>query len=186
MLKKSILMILLFLPVTCWAFIKPVRILAPEWNGLSCVTANICVEDKARFTKANELYVDALNYVNSKIDQIDRSPRVLFCKTEKCFRSFGFKSPAKAKAIGVFAIIVGPKGWKDYIIRHEIIHHLQTERLGTISQMAVDEWFTEGMAYSMSEDPRELNEKWSRDRKQFELWYASIERSELWEKAKKL
>ena len=37
MLKKLIFTVLVALPIASWAFVKPVRVLAPELEGLTCV-----------------------------------------------------------------------------------------------------------------------------------------------------
>jgi hypothetical protein len=37
MLKKVIFAVLVALPIAAWAFVKPVRVLAPELEGLTCV-----------------------------------------------------------------------------------------------------------------------------------------------------
>jgi hypothetical protein len=49
------------------------------------------------------------------------------------------------------------------------------------------EWFIEGMAYSLSEDPRtELAEPFEQYRSQFEAWFRSVGKEQLWEQARKL
>ena len=49
------------------------------------------------------------------------------------------------------------------------------------------EWFIEGMAYSLSEDPRaKLPEPFERYRSQFEAWLRSVGREHLWEQARQL
>jgi len=186
MLKRIALIGLLIVPVGAWAFYKPVRVLAPEMNGVSCINDEICVEDIAKFEKASALYKKALIFVNSSVGEIANNPRTVFCSSESCFESFGFHSPAKAKTIGVYGIVVGPHGWNEFFMRHEMIHHLQTERLGVLVQWQSPKWFKEGMAYSLSEEPRKLKEPWASYRVKFENWHRGTEKKSFWDKAKNL
>ena len=48
-------------------------------------------------------------------------------------------------------------------------------------------WFTEGMTYSFSEDPRpDLAETFQRHRAEFEEWYRAVGEQRLWVEARKL
>ena len=154
------LMVLLLIPGTSWAFYKPVRVLAPELNGVTCVTDAICVEDVSRYEEASALYDAALGFVAATVGEIEEPPRVIFCSTPDCFESFGFDRAA-GRTVGVSGIVIGPRGWKSHYMRHEMIHHLQAERLGVFQQWRSPDWFKEGMAYAMSHDPRPvLSEPW--------------------------
>lgn len=186
MLKRIVLIGLLLAPVGAWAIYKPVRILLPELNGVSCISVEICLENIEKTSEANALYRNALAFVNNSIGTIANNPRTIFCSSNKCFESFGFHSPAKAKTIGLFGIVVGPLGWNKFYIRHEMIHHLQSEQLGFLAQWQSPKWFKEGMAYSLSEDRRKRSEPWSSYRTEFENWYRDTEKELLWDEAKNL
>ena len=68
-----------------------------------------------------------------------------------------------------------------------MIHHIQNEKLGSIKFVLMPAWFTEGIAYSFSQDPREvLAEPWETYRHSFNEWYTAIDPEELWEEAEKL
>jgi hypothetical protein len=54
MLKKAIFAVALALPLAAWAFVKPVRVLAPELEGLEC-EGSVCVDDPARRAEAEQL-----------------------------------------------------------------------------------------------------------------------------------
>ncbi|MEN0088718.1 MAG: hypothetical protein AAF737_09830 [Pseudomonadota bacterium] len=75
--------------------------------------------------------------------------------------------------VGTHGIVIKPKGWASHFVRHELIHHLQNERLGIVrGAFLTPVWFREGMAYSMSLDPRRpipapIIEAW---RARFESW----------------
>ncbi len=183
----SIAMSLLVMPFITWSMFKPVRILAPELViGVTCLEDIICTDDVSRVTEVENLYKDARSFVESSIAKFSVSPRVVFCTSMNCYNRFGF-SRASAKSIGGLGIVVGPNGFRDYYIRHEMIHYLQVENLGLYRQWRSPEWFKEGMAYSLSKDPRvALSEPFQQYRDLFDNWYQSIEKSRLWENAKEL
>ncbi|MDD9990273.1 MAG: hypothetical protein OXP75_00580 [Rhodospirillales bacterium] len=182
-------MVLLLIPGASWAFYKPVRVLVPELNGATCVSDAICMEDVPRYQEASALYGAALEFVNATVGEIEVPPRAVFCSTQDCFESFGFDR-AVAHTVGVSGmsgIVVGPRGWKGHFMRHEIIHHLQAERLGVFEQWCSPEWFKEGMAYALSQDPRPvLSEPWQGYRSRFGEWFQSVGRKHLWVEAAKL
>ena len=183
---RLVLVCLVASPLAAWAFCKPVRVLAPELAGVSCMSEFICTEDVARHAEATVLYDEAYEFVLSSVGTIERRPRVIFCSSQACFRSFGFDRAA-AHTVGVSGIVLGPRAWKDYFLRHEMIHHLQAERLGVIRQWLMPEWFTEGMAYVFSQDPRSaIAEPWQGYRSEFERWYQSVGKENLWVEARGL
>ena len=186
MLKRLLLVAVLCTPVSAWAFIKPIRVLAPEWNGLSCVNATICTDDMSRNEEAAKLYGEALHFVDSSVDLIEHKPRVIFCSSDACSRSFGL-GKRSAITIGKLGIVIGPRAWKPYYVRHEMIHYIQYERLGMFKMWREPKWFIEGMAYSLSEDPRrELSEPFEQYRSQFNQWYRRVGKEHLWKDARKL
>lgn len=68
-----------------------------------------------------------------------------------------------------------------------MIHHIQAERLGAYKQWRSPDWFKEGMAYSLSQDPRrDLAEQFKQYRARFEAWYQSMGKERLWEEAKNI
>jgi hypothetical protein len=187
MLKRLLLIFLLLSPAAAWALYKPMRVLAPQFvSGVTCVTENICMEETARYWEAERLYKDALAFVESSVASVKNKPRIVFCSTESCFQAFGFKK-SSAHTVGVSGIVISPRGWTQYYLRHEMIHHIQSERLGIYKQWRSPDWFKEGMAYSLSKDTRQnLSEPWQRYRAKFEEWYQAVGKERLWEEAKKL
>ena len=186
MLIRLLLISVLCVPVAAWAFFKPVRIVAPELAGLSCINGTICTDDTSRYQEAAGLYDKALQFVDSSVGVIETPPRVIFCSSDSCFQSFGL-GKRSAATIGTSGIVISPRAWKPYYVRHEMIHHLQNERLGMLKAWREPKWFTEGMAYSLSEDPRpKLSEPLERYRSQFEQWYKHVGKRRLWAEADKL
>ena len=133
MLKHFLLICLLCIPVAIWMLYKPMRVIVPELNGVSCPNEDICTDNVLRYEEAIALYEEAYEFLNSSVGIIEKKPCVIFCASQACFQSFGF-SKAAASTVGTSGIVIGPRGWKNYYIRHEMIHHLQAERLGVLKQ----------------------------------------------------
>ena len=173
-----------------WALYKPIRILAPELNGLVCLSDRICIDDPSRYEGAKALYDEAVAFVGQSVGSIERHPRVVFCTTETCYLSFGLEKPAAHTT--PFGIIVSPRGWLPHYVRHELIHHVQQEqlgywKLGPVRQWRSPEWFIEGMAYALSDDPRAvLMEPNQSFRSRFQAWYREVGADELWEAGRAL
>ena len=183
MLKRLLLICLLCTPVAAWAFFKPVRVIAPVLTGLSCVSDTLCTDDVSHYQEAAELYDEALHFVDTSIGTIENKPRIIFCNSDACVQSFGL-GKRSAATIGTFGIVISPRAWKPYYVRHEMIHHLQNEKLGMFKVWNDPEWFIEGMAYSLSEDPRSrLSEPFEQYRAQFAHWYKQVGRDRLWREA---
>ena len=172
-------------PVAAFSTVKPLRILAPAFFAqLSCVDGNICTDDPARLAEARRLYQNSQQLVASRIGGFRHDAKALFCSSPQCAETFGLGRRA-GLAFGYFGIAIAPRGWTDFYVRHELIHHRQAEELGNWAVLRKPEWLIEGMAYSLSEDPRRplpaLSEAWRAD---FEAWYASMNPADLWLKAK--
>ena len=179
--------VVLLAPFAAWAAYKPIRVLAPELVGVNCISDQICLEKGSPTSNAKELYEMALYFVESTVGEINKKPRVTFCITEYCYEAFGFRAPAKATTVGLSGIVVSPRGWNIFYLRHEMIHHLQAERTGVIGLLFSPEWFNEGMAYSFSRQPRdEYKEPWRTYTFQFDKWYEKIGAERLWEEASRL
>lgn len=181
MLKRILIACVILFPALTWATFKPVRVLAPGLvSGITCMSDTICIDDVARYSEAIKLYVAAIDFVTNNVGKLKHKPRVTFCSSSLCFKSFGFNK-ASAKTIGTSGIVISPKGWKDYYLRHEIIHHLQAEKLGVFSQWRSPEWYKEGMAYSLSEDPRNtLSDKYQQYRTKFSQWTKERGKDNIW------
>ena len=142
----------------------------PEINDVVCATDSICMDDLSRLREAETLLADAVLDVEARLGKLENFPKAIFCSTQACYETFGFRH-SSASAVGRTAIVVGPRGWKPHYIKHELIHFWQAEKFGVIRLLFVDEWFREGMAYFLSDDPRaELQEPWQSYRQRFADW----------------
>lgn len=172
---RVVLILTLLLGGLGCAVYKPARVLAPERFGLTCVSDTLCVEDVERLNEA-QAYVDrAMRFVAAQIGEFEDQPPLLFCSTQACFSRFNDPRVA-AVNIGTFGIVINAHGWQDHILRHELIHHWQNVQFGRAqASVFLPRWYIEGMAYSLSQDPRrplprEDIEVW---REEFETWVAA-------------
>jgi hypothetical protein len=167
-----------------WAFWMPVRALAPELAGVQCYAGNVCIDDSTRLPDALALRAEAMAFVTGWAGRFDAAPRIIFCTTTACDRSFGFRGNA-AYNVGALALVVSSRGWQPYYVRHELIHCVQVERIGGFRMLLhTPAWLVEGMAYSASQDPRRpLQEPWETHRRLFEDWATKVPQNELWSRA---
>lgn len=181
-MRKRVLLSLplLAIPALSWAFFKPIRVLAPQLAGETCEGA-VCVDDPARLRQAQTIYHDALTFVDQSVGHIQSPPRMVFCSTVACSHRFGFTSNG-AYTVGVSGIVISHRGWAPYFARHEMIHHLQNERLGVFGAWhGRPTWWREGMAYSLSRDERRvLPEPLQSYRSGFDQWLTKTGPDQLW------
>jgi hypothetical protein len=170
-----------FIPVSTLAFVKPLRVIFPEVvSGVSCYGGNICTDSEDRLSEARALYDDALTRTEAKVGDFHSRPKVIFCSTLHCSNGFGLTSAA-ARNTGDFGVVVAPRGWQEFYITHEFIHYRQAEELGMLKVWRGPRWLIEGMAYSLSEDPRHpLSEPMESWRQEFEMWYFIHHDGGLW------
>src|SRR5215467_11389953 len=109
MLRKIIFVALLGLPIAAWAFVKPVRVLAPELEGLTC-DHRVCIDDPSRRTEAMALYQDALEYVETSVGALQTVPRAVFCSTPTCSKKFGF-THQNAYTVATVSFVISDRGW---------------------------------------------------------------------------
>lgn len=185
-LRRLFLVAILCAPLAAWGFCKPVRLVMPTLAGMSRITGNLYSDTPSQAEDATKLYNEAFNFVGLKIGAIKSCPRVVFCANVANAQFFGL-GRASAMTADPCGILIGPRAWKPYYVRHELIHHLQYEHLGLYRYHRCPAWFIEGMAYSLSEDPRvELPQPAKNYRSKFEAWMRSINKGQLWEEARKL
>ena len=186
LLLRLLFLALVVVPLAAWFIVKPVRVIAPSFVGMHCATDAICIEDPTALEQATALYKESLAFVDQQVGSITGQPRFVFCSTEDCANRFGLGARS-AVTVGTFGTVVGPKAWKDHYVRHELIHHLQGQRFGVLRCLLLPKWLIEGMAYSLSEDPRPtLNEPWQQYRQQFNEWLASTGKEKMWKAAEHL
>jgi hypothetical protein len=125
------LALLLFtvVPALAWAVVKPVRVVLPELSGVSCVSGAICTDDLSQLPQAQELYAEAISFVNLRVGQVEGTPRIIFCARQDCADRFGLGARS-AVTLGTAGTVIGPRAWKPFYVRHELIHYVQAQKLG--------------------------------------------------------
>lgn len=177
--KRLLVLIGLVVPALAWAIVKPVRILVPSLAGVTC-TDSVCVDVEARFGEAHQLASEARAFVQSRLGPMGDQPRTVFCSTDSCADYFGLGARS-ALTLGRWGTVIGPRAWKAYYVRHEMIHQAQALRLGVLPLLLKPDWIVEGMAYGLSEDPRApLAEPFESQRRQFLAWYGRIQPDRIW------
>lgn len=171
------------IPLVAWSLVKPVRVVAPQWAGVTCISPALCIDDPTRAELATGLYLRAAEFVSRQVAPVEGPPRVIFCVTQTCADAFGLGARS-AFTVGTWGTVIGPRAWQPYYVRHELIHYVQFKHLGNYRALRSPAWFVEGMAYALSEDPRKpLSEPFESYRGQFLSWYAGMGRDQLWQKA---
>lgn len=184
--QRLALLLLAVVPALAWAVVKPVRVLAPEWGGVTCVTATVCVDDVSRSAEAQALHAEALAFIAARISPVEGAPRVTFCASQACADHFGLGARS-AVTLGTVGTVIGPRAWKPYYVRHELIHYVQARRLGVLPLLAKPSWFVEGMAYGLSEDPRQpLAQPFDGYRSEFLRWYGAVGKERMWLEGERL
>ncbi|QNX35601.1 hypothetical protein [Acinetobacter seifertii] len=169
---------LLILATLIW--FKPIRVVFAHHLSLLHCEDHICVDDAKTEPLAKTLYNRALQETQDKVGAFHQQPTMVFCSTLECANTFGM-GKAAAKAVGNLGLLVAPRGWKDFYITHELIHHRQAEEWGNIAMLTKPKWLVEGMAYSLSDDPRPtLSEPFQQWRAQFKLWHQQNPNPNIW------
>ncbi|MBI3230737.1 MAG: hypothetical protein HYZ45_11355 [Burkholderiales bacterium] len=185
-LKRLGVLIFVIAPLCAWFLVKPVRVIAPRLVGITCPMENVCVDDISKYGEAAALYAEGSAFVASVLSPLRAPPKVIFCSTVACAENFGLGARS-AVTVARFGTVIGPKAWKPYYVRHEMIHVLQGEQVGVIPLLFKPSWFVEGMAYALSDDPRTtLAEPFETDRSMFRKWFQTIGKNSVWSLGKDL
>ncbi len=175
-------------PFAAWAIYKPTRVLLPEFGPVSCVSDILCTDDLARLEEMEALYGQGLRRVQERLGRLDEQPRGIFCTLRPCSKFFGNAAPA-AFNVGTVGFVINPNGLTNYFVAHEMIHHIQNDRIGSARAMLKPAWWREGMAYSMSGDPRRPipgDGTLEGYRVRFEAWLEQVGEDRLWEASDRL
>ncbi|GAB2188891.1 hypothetical protein MAH1_04980 [Sessilibacter sp. MAH1] len=176
-------LLLVVTPILAWFIVKPVRIIAPELVGLTCYDNQICIDIESEdfnLELAQQLRADAQQFLSEKVSSFTKTPKIIYCSTWQCAKKFGL-GDRSAITLGTFGSAISPRAWQDYYIRHELIHQLQAQNMGIIKCLLSPTWLIEGMAYELSEDPRQpLKQPWENHRLKFREWLSSKNLKNLW------
>ena len=181
-LRFIMLALVLAAPALAWAAFKPVRILAPELNGVTC-RGSVCVEKAAEFARAAQLQRDAVAEVGRKLVPLENAPLTVFCSTRQCYHSFGGGMERGATLFN-WGVILPPESWVPHIVQHEYIHMLQAQQLGLAGRQRTPAWFKEGMPFLVSEPPAYDLPAYARPlAARYQAWEQQVGRKGVWEAA---
>lgn len=167
-------------PAIAWAAFKPVRILAPGLNGVTC-TRRVCVEDAGRLQHAEQLQGAAMAQVGRKLVPLDTPPLTVFCSTRACYRSFG-GGMERGATLFDWGVILPPESWVAHIVEHEYIHMLQAQELGLVGRQRTPDWFKEGMPFHVSQPPEYDLPAYARPlAKKYLAWEQRVGRDQVWQ-----
>jgi hypothetical protein len=135
----------------------------PGCFGLERVRPGLYVEPgltAAQYLQVTDAVDEGTRRVKAYFGDLRSDPYVLVCLTEECYARVG---GGRERGIAVLsrAVMLSPRGIDPVIAAHELTHVELRARLGT---GAVPQWFDEGLAVLVSNDPRYLLPEGARDR----------------------
>lgn len=179
---RLLFLFLIVIPLVSWFFVKPVRVVAPNSDLLVCEPRFICLEQVHSKDIAAELYESAYASVAQKLGEFEKKPVFIFCSTSYCNDYFGL-GKRSAITFGSLGTVIGSNAWKQHYVEHELIHYQQYQNLGYLGVLTMPTWLKEGMAYSISTDPRNiLGSPWQEHRARFTKEFSNYDKSSVWQK----
>lgn len=167
--------------MTSFAISRPIKLIFPNICGFKKVANNLFVDEISKSDEIQQLYQSTLENVIDEFKLKNFEPKVIFCSQIENFNKFGLHKEA-AHAFWPFAIVISPRGWQKHYLKHEFIHFIQVKKLGIIKFLSMPDWFIEGMAYALSDDPRgTLSEPFESYRLEFKNWLKSRKRDDIFD-----
>ena len=151
--------------VLAWTFPVVTAMACPRCYGLTPLTSNVYIEATATTRVRRQAQTDlasAAERIRQFYGTMESSPRVLLCRTERCYHRIG-GGGEKGQALRNWALILSPAGLNPVIATHELAHVEFHQRLGA-QRGKVPHWFDEGLAVLVSNDPRYLAPETAADR----------------------
>jgi hypothetical protein len=151
-----------------FAYPAAAAIACPQCYGFETLEPDVFVDRSmsAEQRAQTEAFVDgARDRVRHFYGALTGSPRILICSTEDCYRRIG-GGISHGMAILNLALFLSPRGANPVIAAHELSHIELHSRLGVVKTYRRDipQWFDEGVAVVVSDDPRYLAKEGAADR----------------------
>ena len=137
------------------------KLLLPESFNLTPISPTIYVEVGASDKIREQLLVDmkkAENAIRQTYGDVKSRPLVHACVSEECYESFGGRG-SKAKVYGN-RILLSPRGLNWHFLAHEWSHSEIQTRLSFSAWWQLPQWFNEGVAVVVSDDPKYSEKHW--------------------------
>lgn len=136
---------------------KAMKLLAPAWFGMEPIAPGVYADKAmpaAERRKVLQMIPTAKSQVARYYGNVTASPKLFFCSSEAAFQSIG---GTKQTGLSYFscASVFSPRGLSAPIIAHEWSHaELNARAGGWWNRRRVPRWFDEGLAVTVSEEPR--------------------------------
>lgn len=144
---------------------RAIKLLAPTWFGMQRIANHVYVDKATTAPQRDEI----LTIVSQAHDRVGRyygaincQPNLFFCSTEKSFQSFGGSRQTGA-TFWTAASLFSPRGQSSAIVAHEWSHAELHTRIGFWNWLGVPQWFDEGLAVTVSEEPRHSESVYQQD-----------------------
>lgn len=129
----------------------------PACYGFDRIKDDVYVDNRATEEQREQALVIAVTAeqrVASFYGAPRSTPRLFLCTTQECYDGFGGGS--RGMAILDVVLVLAPLGFNDVIASHELSHVELHSRLGRLDTLrrAIPQWFDEGVAAIVSQDPR--------------------------------
>jgi hypothetical protein len=139
----------------------------PSCYGFADLGGNIYVADDtlpSRRSITVSIISRARQRVRDFYGEVRSNPRVMVCLSNSCYSRFGGKS--RGIALLDQALFLSPEGDDLVVAAHELSHIELHNRIGLEKTVvkAIPQWFDEGLAVYVSNDPRYLKPKGAADR----------------------
>lgn len=143
-------------------------VICPTCYGFSAAVPGVFVEsttDAVAAKRALETIGSARDRVRHFYGTLESKPRILACLTEACYQRIGGGGSTGMALLDV-ALFLSPRGNRIVIASHEMSHIELHRRLGLRAtvERKVPQWFDEGLAAMVSDDPRYLKPEGAVDR----------------------
>ena len=164
MLKDILFIIIILLTFSgCSTINKSKILLPPGWIGMKKIAPKVYVDKDMNTTqqkKLLKLIPKAQKYISDVWGKVTSKPTIYACSTKKCAKSLGIG--ARAYQINNH-IILSPKAISKELIAHEWSHaELYKKVGGFFNWKKIPSWFDEGLAVSVSHEPRHDERAWKK------------------------
>jgi hypothetical protein len=140
----------------CTRQARAMKLIAPTWFGMESIASRVYVDKAMPAGQRAEI----LKLVSGAEQQVRRyygsataKPKLLFCSREETFQSFGGTKQTGLTVLG-YASLFSPRGLSVPIVAHEWSHVEFYSRVDLRRWLGVPQWFDEGLAVTVSEEPR--------------------------------
>jgi hypothetical protein len=134
---------------------KAIKLLAPTGFGMEDLGGNVYVDPEMPSDQREDvlrIVEDARQTIRRVYGDVASDPVIVCCSTDERFRAFG-GGGQRGISYGRYALLLGPRGLTLPILAHEWSHAELYRRLGLWNWRRVPQWFNEGLAVAVSDEP---------------------------------